>query len=201
MAKKVFLYDSYGYDFLACDFGGLDAKGNPCLTIITPGRPVENFTDHLDSNAEEAGDYILLCEEGKRADPRLVIEMFGQVFLNVYHPYPRMAARLDDLRKYGIEYDRDLQKLTVRLCEIEDENSQSKTYRIFMHIGEPDRFIAESDEFDSLSDIVVKLSGFFFFIESQVNIPLKKHLEVKDSLKKQLKHVSTSMFDKIETLE
>ena len=62
MAKKVFLYDSYGYDFYACEFDGLDAEGKPRLTIMTPGCPVENFLESSDIMNDPRG-YYLLCEE------------------------------------------------------------------------------------------------------------------------------------------
>ncbi len=201
MAKKVYLFDSFGYDFYACEFDGLDADGKPRLTIMTPGCPVENFQDRLEVTEESEYDYYLLCEEGKLADSKLIVEMLGQIFLNNFRPYERLSARLEEMRKWGIDYDRNLQKLTVRILEYDDEESNSVKYRLMMFIGEQYHYVGEGEDmFDSLKEICSKLSGFFYFIESQTNIPLKKHLEVSESLKKQMMRISSNVFDTIDVL-
>ena len=201
MAKKVYLFDSFGYDFYACEFDGLDADGKPRLTIMTPGCPVENFRDRLEVTEESEYDYYLLCEEGKLADSKLIVEMLGQIFLNNFRPYERLSARLEEMRKWGIEYDRNLQKLTVKILEYDDEESNSVKYRLMMFIGEQYHYVGEGEDmFDSLKEICSKLSGFFYFIESQTNIPLKKHLEVSESLKKQMMRISSNVFDTIDVL-
>ena len=198
MAKKVYLFDSFGYDFYACEFDGLDADGKPRLTIMTPGCPVENFRDRLEVTEESEYDYYLLCEEGKLADSKLIVEMLGQIFLNNFRPYERLSARLEEMRKWGIDYDRNLQKLTVRILEYDDEESNSVKYRLMMFIGEQYHYVGEGEDmFDSLKEICSKLSGFFYFIESQTNIPLKKHLEVNESLKKQMERIASNVFDRI----
>ena len=66
MAKKIYLVDSTGYDFFICEFEGMGSDNRPRLTIITPGRPVENFLTHLDYYGEDYKDYYLLGEEGKQ---------------------------------------------------------------------------------------------------------------------------------------
>lgn len=199
--KKVYLFDSFGYDFYACEFDGLDADGKPRLTIMTPGCPVENFRDRLEVTEESEYDYYLLCEEGKLADSKLIVEMLGQIFLNNFRPYERLSARLEEMRKWGIDYDRNLQKLTVRILEYDDEESNSVKYRLMMFIGEQYHYVGEGEDmFDSLKEICSKLSGFFYFIESQTNIPLKKHLEVSESLKKQMMRISSNVFDTIDVL-
>ena len=198
MTKKVYLYDSYGYDFYACEYEGLDADGKPRLTIMTPGRPVENFRDHLEANGEDVLDYYLLCEEGKPADSNLIVEMLGQVFLNSFRPYERLSARLEEMRKWDIDYDCELQELTVRILEYDDEETKSVKYRVIMYIGEQYHYIGEGEDmFDSLKEICSKLSGFFYFIESQTHIPLKKNLEVSENLKKQVVRIVSNVFDRI----
>ena len=198
MAKKVFLYDSLGSSFFICEFDGLDANGKPRLTIMTPGRSVENFYDDLEINGEYEFNYYLLCEEGKQADSKLIVEMLGQVFLNSIRPYERLSARLEEMRKWGIDYDHDLQKLTVRILEYDDEETNSVKYRLMMFIGEQYHYVGEGEEmYDNLKEICSRLSGFFYFIESQTNIPLKKHLEVSESIKKQMERIASNVFDRI----
>lgn len=198
MAKKVFLYDSFGAAFFNCEFDGLDAEGNPRLTIMTPGYPVESFLDYLEANGEDVLDYYLLCEEDKPADSKLVVEMLGQVFLNNFCPNERLSARLEEMRKWGIDYDRELQKLTVRILECKDEETMSVKYRLLMYIGEQYHYIGEGEEmYDNLKEISSKMSGFFYFIESQTHIPLKKCLEVSESLKKQMERIASNVFDRI----
>lgn len=196
--KKVFLYDSKGSVFFICEFDGLDANGKPRLTIMTPGCSVENFYDDLEKNGEYDFDYYLLCEEGKQADSKLIVEMLGQVFLNSIRPYDRLSARLEEMRKWGIDYDHDLQKLTVRILEYDDEETNSVKYRLVMYIGEQYRYIGEGDDmYDNLKDICSKLSGFFYFIESETHIPLKKYLEVSESLKMKMERIASNVFDRI----
>ena len=197
MAKKVYLYNSFGYDFLTCDFEGLDTEGKPRLTILTPGLSVMSFKDYIDFMLLDSGDYHLLCEEGKPAESKLVFEMLGQIFLNSNHPFEYMSDRLEEMRKCGISYDRDLQRVRIRIFEYDDEKAKSKSYRMIMYVG--DRYVGEDIKCKDVKDIIVKLCGFFFFIENHVHIPLKKYLEVSESLKKQVMRHSPDMFDEIKT--
>ena len=199
MAKKIYLYDSHGYDFYACEFEGLDANGNPRLTIVTPGRPVENLLDHLDIGGEDPGDYLLLCEEGKPADSKFVIEMLGQILLNVPHPYERMSQRLDEMRKNGITYDREQQLVEFSIYEHNNEASKSKKYHLMMYVGD-NRYVSESDDFDSIKDIMITLSGFYIYVEQQFQIPIKKRLEVQNHLKKLVTSKYADLFDEIRTI-
>lgn len=198
MAKKIYLYDSEGYDFYVCEHEGVDPEGKPRLTIMTPGHPVENFFEHLDIIGDDPGDYHLLCEDGKPADSKLVIEMLGQIFLKTLEPFPRMADRLEVMRKYGIIYDREVQTVRFRICVYEQEDSKSKKYRLFIYVGN-NRFVSESNDYDSFSDILDELRSFISFIENHVLIPLKKILEVNELMMKQMNRHSTDLFDEIET--
>ncbi len=198
MAKKIFMYDSFGDEFYACEFEGLDANGKPRLTIVTPGRPIENFLEYLDLMEESPIDYNLLCEEGKTAASKQVVEMMAQIYVNANRPFERMAERLEDMRKWGICYGRDQQRVTVRMYEYEEVKTQSTSYRFDLKVG--DRFVEGFKKFDDVKDIVMKLTGFFFFIENQVHIPVKKCLEVSESLKKQVMRHSTNLFDDVETI-
>ena len=199
--KKVYLFDSFGYDFYACEFDGLDADGKPRLTIMTPGCPVENFRDYLEVNLESEYDYCLLCEDGKQADSELIVKMFGQMFLNRFRPYGDMLERLEQLRRCGIDYDRESQKLTAKIQDFVDESKDGKRYSLMLYVGEQEHYIGESYcTFASLKDICFKLAGFFYFMESQTHIPLRKCLEVSEDVKKQMKRFSPSMFDTIDVL-
>ena len=194
-SQQSFFQPYRGYDFYTCDFEGLDTNGKPRLTIMQPGCPVKNFLEHLDIIGEDPNDYQLLCEEGKQADSRLVFEMLWQMFQNVYRPFERMTERMEQMRKCGINYDRELQRVTVRVFEYDDEETQSKSYRLIIYAG--DRFVGDDCKFKDIKDIIVKLSDFFFFIENHLHIPLKKHLETSESLKKQVMHHSTNLFDEV----
>ena len=195
--KKVFLYDTLGTAFFICDFEGLDEDGKPRLTIMTPGYPVQNFHEYTKSYRENELDYYLLCVEGQPADSKYVVEMLGQVFINSNHPYDSLSARLEEMRKYGICYDQEQQKLTIRILEYDDKESKSVKYRMTLFVGELNLYVGEGEGMhDSLSEIVSKLSGFFFFIENQTHIPLKKHLQASESVKKQVKRISPNLFDK-----
>jgi hypothetical protein len=197
MAKKVFLYDSYGYDFYACEFDGLDAEGKPRLTIMTPGCPVENFLESSDIMNDPRG-YYLLCEEGKTADSEQVVEMLMQIFMNGNHPYERMIQRMEMMRKWGISYGCELQRLTVMISECKNEETQRISYLLDLKVG--GRFAENTNEFKDVKDIIAKLSGFFFYIQNHVHIPLWKCLEVSESVKKQVMRHTTHMFDEIETI-
>ena len=199
MAKKIFLYDSHGYDFYACEFEGLDTDGKPHLTIVMPGRPVENFLEHLDINGEDPGDYLLLCEEGKPADSKLVVEMLGQILLNGLHPHERMSERFEELRKNGITYDREQQLIKFRIYDYDIEESKNKKFRLIMYVGD-NRYVSENDDFDSINDIMITLSGFYFYVEQQFQIPIKKRLEVKYHLKKQVTRQYADLFDEIRSI-
>lgn len=199
MTKKIYLYDFYGQSFYACESEGLDANGIPRLTIMTPGRPVVNLLEHLDINGEDSGNYLLLCEEGKPADSKLVIEMLGQILLNNLNPYEKMSDRLDEMRKYGIIYDREQQLVKFSIYEYDNEGSKSKKFRLIMYVGD-NRYVSESDDFDSINDIIITLSGFFFYVEQQFQIPIKKRLEVQNHLKKQVTSKYADLFDEIRTI-
>ena len=199
MIKKIYLYDSHGYDFYTCSFEGFTPEGKPRLVIMSPGRPVENFFEHLNIKGEAPGDYLLLCEEGKPADSKLVIEMLGQILLNNLNPYEKMSDRLDEMRKYGIIYDREQQLVKFSIYEYDNEGSKSKKFRLIMYVGD-NRYVSESDDFDSINDIIITLSGFFFYVEQQFQIPIKKRLEVQSHLKKQVTRQYADLFDEIRTI-
>ncbi len=196
MAKKIYLFDSFGGEFYSCLFEGLDEDGKPRLTNLTPGQPVENFLNLLGVNGENILDYHLLCEEGQPADTKMVVAMLGQICLYGIFAYERMSNRLNELRKYGIIYNQDLQKLRVRIHEFDDKESDSVKYRVLMYVG--DYYIGDGNVlFNSLSEIVSKLAGFIFFIEGQTHIPLMKCLETNEEIKKQIKRISPNLFDEI----
>ena len=197
MTKKIYLYDSNGYNFYACEFEGLSVEGKPRLTIMTPGCPVENFSKHLDEVNEQLCSFYLLCEEGKTADSKMVIDMLGQMLLYVRHPLEKMLGRMEMMRTYGINYSHELQNVEVKLYEFEDEETKRKSYFLKLYVG--DRFIGDNCVYEDLSDIVTDLSRFFFFIEKQVQIPLRKILEVKEDLRKKVMRHTTLLFDEVKT--
>ena len=198
MAKKIYLYDSFGNEFYACEFEGLDANGKPRLTVMTPGYPVENFLDYLDLMEESPIDFNLLCEEGKTAASKQIVEMMAQIYVKANCPFERMAERLEDMRKWGIGYGRNQQRVTVRIYKYEDNEKQSSSYRFNLKVG--NTFVENFKNFDDVKDIVMKLTGFFFYIENQVHIPVRKCLEVSESLKKQVMRHSSNLFEEVETI-
>lgn len=197
MEKKVFLVDSTGYEFFICEFEGLGSDNRPRLTIMTPGRPVENFLTHLDHYGEDYKDYYLLGEEGKQVDATLVVEMMGQIILRDMNNFSRMAARMELMRKNGISYSREMQKVTIMVLEGKDHETGDVTYRANMYIGEELHFVSESDNYESIGDIMLLMRNFFCFVEDQMHIPLRKRLEVSASLKNSCKRYCPSLFDEI----
>ena len=197
MAKKVYLVDSTGYDFFICEFEGMGSDNRPRLTIMTPGRPVENFLTHLDYYGEDYKDYYLLGEEGKQVDAALVVEMMGQIILRDMNNFSRMAARMELMRKNGISYSREMQKVTIMVMEDKNHVTGDVTYRANMYIGEELHFVSESDNYESIGDIILILRNFFCFVEDQMHIPLRKRLEVPASLKNSCKRYCPSLFDEI----
>lgn len=194
MAKKIYLFDSFGGDFYSCMFEGLDEDGCPRLTNMTPGQPIENFLDLLKINGDDILNYQLLCEEGKPADSKMVVTMLGQIFLDGISSYDRMTNRLEEMRKYSISYDQEQQTIKVRILDFEDEETSSMKYNLLMYAG--NHYIGSGDGlFDNLKDICSKLSGFFFFIENQTHIPLKKHLLTTERVEKQVKRIAPNLFD------
>ncbi len=198
MTKKVYLYDSYGYDFYACEYEGLDADGKPRLTIMTPGRPIENFRDRLELLEECEFDYYLLCEEGQQANPAIVVEMLGEMIINSGVASKRMPARLEEMRRFGIDYGRELQCLFINISELDKETPLGGKYRLEMSVGDQGRYIGECDNFECLYDILIKLDGFFYFVENKVGIPLKKKIRAKEGLMKQIKRKTPHLFDEYE---
>ena len=197
MAKKIYLVDSTGYDFFICEFEGMGSDNRPRLTIMMPGSPVENFLEHLDLYGEAPEDYYLLCEEGKQADAALVVEMMGQIILRDMNNFSRMAARMELMRKNGISYSREMQKVTIMVMEDKNDVTGDVTYRANMYIGEELHFVSESDNYESIGDIILILRNFFCFVEDQMHIPLRKRLEVPASLKNSCKRYCPSLFDEI----
>ena len=195
MTKKIYLYDSFGYDFYACEYEGLDADGNPRLTIMTPGQSVKNFTEYLEDIGESIYDYYLLCEEGQQADSANVVEMLGDIFLYTGQQNKRIPARLDEMRKYGIDYSRELQKLTVKIVELALDNPLDGKFRLSLSVGDRDRYIGECQDFNFLNEVLTKLCNFIYLIEDRAGIPLKKKLKTEAGLMKQIKKKMPDLFD------
>ena len=198
MAKKVYLVDSTGYDFFICEFEGMGSDNRPRLTIMTPGRPVENFLTHLDYYGEDYKDYYLLGEEGKQIDATLVIEMMGQILIRGFDSFHKMALRMEEMRKNGISYDRELQKLQIVIHEVKTNGTEDVRYRVDMFVGENGRMMSDGVNYESIGDIMLILRNFFCFIEGQMCIPLRKILHVEEHLKKQFKHYCPTVLDEID---
>lgn len=198
MAKKVYLVDSTGYEFFICDFEGMGLDNRPRLTIMTPGRPVENFLTHLDYYGEDYKDYYLLGEEGKQVDATLVIEMMGQILIRGFDSFHKMALRMEEMRKNGISYNRELQELSIVIVEVKDPKTGGARYRVDMFVGENGRMMSDGVNYESIGDIMLILRNFFCFIEGQMCIPLRKILHVEEHLKKQFKHYCPTVFDEID---
>ena len=198
MAKKVYLVDSTGYDFFICEFEGMGSDNRPRLTIMTPGRPVENFLTHLDYYGEDYKDYYLLGEEGKQVDATLVVEMMGQILIRGFDSFHKMALRMEEMRKNGISYDRELQKLQIVIHEVKTNGTEDVRYRVDMFVGENGRMMSDGVNYESIGDIMLILRNFFCFIEGQMCIPLRKILHVEEHLKKQFKHYCPTVFDEID---
>lgn len=198
MAKKVYLVDSTGYEFFICEFEGMGLDNRPRLTIMTPGRTVENFLTHLDYYGEDYKDYYLLGEEGKQVDATLVVEMMGQILIRGFDSFHKMALRMEEMRKNGISYDRELQKLQIVIHEVKTNGTGDVRYRVDMFVGEDGRVLTDNTKYDDIHDIIRNLRGFFYFIEEQMCIPLRKILHVEEHLKKQFKHYCPTVFDEID---
>ena len=196
MAKKVYLIDSTGYEFFICEFEGMGSDNRPRLTIMTPGRPVENFLTHLDYYSENPKDYYLLGEEGKQVDATLVIEMMWQILMRGFDSFHKMALRKEEMRKNGISYGRDLQKVQIVIHEVKTNGTGDVRYRVDMFV-EDGRVLTDNTKYDDIHDIIRNLRGFFYFIEEQMCIPLRKRLEVPASLKNSCKRYCPSLFDEI----
>ena len=198
MGKKIYLADTEGFGFFICEYDGLGADNKPRLTVMMPGKPVVNYLEYMDYYGEDPENYYLLCEEGQQADAAMVVGMMGQMFLRDVDSIDRMTARMELMRRNGIDYGRELQKLTIRVVEVKDNDSEAMKYRFDMYVGEEGQFVSESNLFEKTADFICKLRGFFYFIEDQMRIPLRKNLSVPDSLKNLFKRHFPGMFDEIE---
>ena len=198
MAKKIYLVDSTGYEFFICEFEGMGTDNRPRLTIMMPGRTVENFLTHLDYYGEDYKDYYLLGEEGKQVDATLVVEMMGQIMMRGFDSFHKMALRKEEMRKNGISYGRDLQKLQVVINEVKTNATGIVRYRVDMFVGEDGGVLSDTTKYDDIHDIISNLRGFFYFIEEQMCIPLRKKLSVEEHLKKQFKRYCPNVFDEID---
>ena len=197
MAKKVYLVDSEGYNFFICEYDGLGADNKPRLTIMMPGKPVENFLAHLDCYGSNPEDYYLLCEEGQQADAATVVGMMAQICLKDMGIASRMAARMELMRKSGISYSREMQKLTMFIMERKDHETGDMTYCVKVYVGEQEHYVGESENYNSIGDIIEILKQLCWFVEGQMNIPLRKSLEVPASFKNSCKRYCPSVFDEI----
>ena len=198
MAKKVYLVDSTGYEFFICEFEGMGSDNRPRLTIMTPGRPVENFLTHLDYYGEDYKDYYLLGEEGMQIDATLVVEMMGHILIRGFDSFHKMALRKEEMRKNDISYDRELQKLQIVIHEVKTNGTEDVRYRVDMFVGENGRMMSDGVNYESIGDIMLILRNFFCFIEGQMCIPLRKILHVEEHLKKQFKRYCPTVFDEID---
>ena len=198
MAKKVYLVDSEGYGFFICEYDGLGSDNKPRLTIMMPGRPVENFLTHLDCYGRNPENYYLLCEEGQQADAAMVVGMMAQICLKDLGIASGMAARMELMRTSGISYSREMQKLTMFIVEGKDHETGDVTYGVQLYVGEQQHYVGEDKNFESIGDIIQLLKQFCWFVEGQMNIPLRKRLEVPASLKKACKGYCPNVFDEIE---
>ena len=102
------------------------------------------------------------------------------------------------MRKNGISYGRDLQKLQIVINEVKTNATGIVRYRVDMFVGEDGGVLSDTTKYDDIHDIISNLRGFFYFIEEQMCIPLRKKLSVEEHLKKQFKRYCPNVFDEID---
>ena len=198
--KKVFLYDEFGLDLLLCEFTGLNQKGKPQFVVKTPGKPLMSLEDYQSKILINNNPLDLLCEEGEKVDSMTMLMMMGVFVFDVSEgTNPSMGERIDEMKRLGINWSHEMQKLTISVIEPNRKLAGKGDYIMDIGIGDyREHDVAYSDRVTDLNDMFWKLRMFFLMVEKQLEIPLRKTLVISKELREKVKKSTLELFDEVE---
>ena len=193
--KQIFIYDQYGLELLSCQFAGMSEEGKLQLVVTTPGKTVQLLDDYTCHKE----DYLMLCEGEKMANSRDVLRMFGCIYEGgVIDLEDGLKGRVDDMRRLGIDWNREPVFLTADVSEYKDQSNESR-FSLWLMEGEHDSScLAEITSYDTIDDLFNELREFFKLVEDSAGIKLVKHLVIRKDLEGKVRKMDLSMFNKID---
>lgn len=198
--KKLYLFDDFGVALILCEFAGLDQDGKPQFVVKTPGKPLMSLEDYQEKVLYNNNPLLVLCEEGEKVDSMTMLMMMGVFVFDVSEgTNPSMGERIDEMKRLGINWSHEIQKLTISVIEPNRKLAGKGDYIMDIGIGEyREHDVAYSDRVTDLNDIFWKLRMFFLVVEKQLEIPLRKTLVISKELREKVKKSTLELFDEVE---
>lgn len=198
--KKIYLYESGGEAFLACQFAGCNAEGKTRLLVTTPGKPVINLEDYCAQKRIDISKMNMLCEEGENVESWNLITMLIPFFGKGNDLGMLIVDRLDLIKRLGIAWNHEQMKMNIIITSSVDQEDGKRVFYFYVILNDTNIMNAGFyDSFKDLFHIFDMLRTFFFIIENRAGVPLKKHLITDKSIRRDAAKTISNLFDDIST--
>ena len=168
--------------------------------VKTPGKPLMSLEDYQEKVLYNNNPLLVLCEEGEKVDSMTMLMMMGVFVFDVSEgTNPSMGERIDEMKRLGINWSHEIQKLTISVIEPNRKLAGKGDYIMDIGIGDyREHDVAYSDRVTDLNDMFWKLRMFFLVVEKQLEIPLRKTLVISKELREKVKKSTLELFDEVE---
>ena len=170
--KKVFLYDSDGFEVIACQLMEESRCGEPQLVVVTPGKPVTSLQTFMDDiNIKEM---YFLCEDGETVPSKRVVRMLSPLIK--YQDESIITDLIHDMDKLGIKRLKNSVRISMLAYKSNDPDEEP-AYTLSIYFNDDEDPIRFDKYFDSLEEMLECLAIFHHAIlmEAEINLSIKIH--------------------------
>lgn len=190
--KKVFLYDSEGFEVIACQLMKETRCGEPQLVVVTPGKPVTSLETFMDDTLTK--QMLYLCEDGETVPSKRVVRMLSPLIKE--QDESLMTNLVHEMDKLGIKRSKDPVSIFMIAYKSNDPDD-NKTYNLSVLLDDNEMPIRLTKCFYSLGLLLESLTFFHHAIieEAEINLSIRIHFigPKKDEVPESVMY----MFDKI----
>ena len=170
--KKVFMYDSEGFEVISCQLMEVNDCGEPQLVVMSPGKPVTS----LEAFKAVMGtkEMFFLCEEGETVPSERVVRMLSPLIKE--QDESLMIGLIHRMNKLGIKRSKDPVEISLIAYKSNDPND-NKTYNLSIIMNDNELPIRLTKCFYSLESLLEGLANFHHAIlmEAEINLSIRIH--------------------------
>ena len=190
--KKMFLYDSEGYEVIACQLMEESRCGEPQLVVVTPGKPVTSLETFMDDT--DTKEMLFLCEDGETVPSKRVVRMLSPLIKD--QDETPMTDLIHEMDKLGIKRSKDPVSIFMIAYKSNDPDDD-KTYNLSVFLDDNEMPIRLKKSFYSLDILLESLTFFHHAIIEEAEIDLSIRIHFLGTNKDEVPESVRYMFDKI----
>ena len=194
MTKAIF-FDKVGGYMQKCLFAGIDNNGKAQWLVVNQGEEVITLSQYMERNGLMDGDVKLLCIEGEKVSATTMAFLLGAVIEEPTLEMSELTARIVQLQKWGVKWQRDSLNMSVHVLEYMNERT-GRRYFCFSIVEEEMGLITEAEDFETLDDLMSVVRCYFNTLEFDAGISINsKELVATDKIRAQMDGCDREMFE------